>query len=132
MLATCELGGEGGGAGGGGTLPPDSTAVTPFQEGPLLWAACVLAVVGSVYSVDQVADQFTAWYEAQHGLESAQRILDAIHANSASVTPEMIALYELRYDLAKQRRDDAVSAVTGATNTRGLLKKCSRKRTWIT
>jgi hypothetical protein len=104
-----------GGTGGTGTPPAEPTA---FDEGPLLWGACVLAVLGSAYTVDQVAGAFVDWWEAQQAYESASRMLTAIQANDDSVSPETIQLWQFRVQYARDRRDDAlddVSEKTGAT-----------------
>jgi hypothetical protein len=115
-LSSCPDGGwGGGGAGGGGATgggsAGESSFTGPAAEGPLAWAACVLAVLGSAYSIDQVAGAFESWYDAQRDYESARRMLDAIQANPGSTTPETIALWEFRVEYHANRRDDAVNAV---------------------
>jgi hypothetical protein len=110
-------GGTGSGSGGsGGTVSPPA-APTPFNEGPLAWAACVLAVLGATYSVDQVAGQFSDWWEAQRAYESAKRMLDAIYANPQGVSQETTALWEFRVEYQRDRVVAARSAVMDATNT---------------
>lgn len=105
----------------GGTkpVPPpgEDPQKTPYQVGPLAWAACVLAVLGSAYSVDQVAGTFTEWWGAQQDLESARRMLDAIRANPAAVSQETVALWEFRVEYHRNRRDAAMNSLVGATNT---------------
>jgi hypothetical protein len=83
----------------------------------LAWAACVLAVLGTTYSVDQVADAFTKWWDAQRAYESAKRTLDAIYANPQAVSPETAGLWEFRVEYHRDRRDAAMNAVSDATNT---------------
>lgn len=121
-LATCE-GGPGGGStgpgdpggGGGGTVP----GVAPEPDGPLLWGACVLAVIGSIYTIDQVGAKFEAWWEAQKAYNRAKAVYEYAWANRESlVDPSSLAIAEMQMEFAEQRRDDAVGAVhdlTGAS-----------------
>lgn len=117
-LGSCGGSGDwdwGGGGGGGGT---PSAEPTPYDQGPLLWAACVLAVIGGTYSVDVVADKFVAWYEAHRALVAAQRSLNAVlgmQRDGAVFDEAYIALLAYKVEQAKQRRDDAVGAVKEAT-----------------
>lgn len=124
-ISSCPI--EGGGGGGwGGTGTGDGTIETgtdpgtgfagPAAEGPLLWGACVLAVLGSAYSIDQVAGAFESWWAAQREYQSARRMLDAIQANPGSATPEMISLWEFRVEYARNRRDDAMEEVGNLVN----------------
>jgi hypothetical protein len=109
-------GSTGGGIGGTGTTSPNPYAPKDeFAEGPLLWAACVLAFVGGVVSVDDVADKFGGWWDAQQYLQRAQRNLELAQSAGTSVDPGVLEAYVLRRDLAIQRRDDAVGAVEDAT-----------------
>jgi hypothetical protein len=110
----CPGGGGGGGGGAGGGGGP-----APQEAGPLLWAACIVTLVGAELSVTQVADLFSTWYYAERDVTSAQRIMDAMAANPGSVSAEMFAIYQLRLDLAIQRRDDARSAMSSATTISG-------------
>lgn len=116
-------GGPGSGGGGDGT-PSDPTCTAPalcedtaFEEGPLLWGACVLAVLGSAYTIDQVAGSFQSWWDTQREYESAKRTYDAIQANPASVTPEMAELWAFRVEYARNRRNAAMDDVSDKTNT---------------
>jgi hypothetical protein len=103
----------GGGSAGTGTTPPPSS--TAYEEGPLTWGVCVLAVLGSVYSIDQVADAFLAWWNAQKEFESAKRMYDAVVTNPELVSPETIQLWEFQVQYYKDRRDAAISAVSEKT-----------------
>jgi hypothetical protein len=92
--------------------------LTPFEEGPFLWAACVLAVVGGGYSVETVGQKFVGWYDAHKLLVSARRSLDAtLQMQRAGYVfdPAMIELLYYKVEQATQRRDDAVGAVEEAT-----------------
>ncbi|MBB4638595.1 hypothetical protein [Longimicrobium terrae] len=111
----CPGGGGGGGSGGGG----GGGGPAPQQAGPLLWAACIVTIVGAELSVTQVADLFSTWYYAERDVTSAQRIMDAMAANPESVTAEMFAIYQLRLDMAIQRREDARAAMSSATTISG-------------
>lgn len=115
-ISSCPIGGGGGGGGSTGGGTGASTMTGPAAEGPLAWGACVLAVLGSVYAIDQVSAQFASWYDAQKDLESAVRTLESLQANSGSVTPEMMSLWEFRVDVARTRRDDAIGAVRSLVN----------------
>lgn len=112
---TCSSSGSsgGGGAPGGGAMPG-----TP-DEGPLLWAACIVTVIGAELSVAQVGELFSTWYHAEREVASVRRMLDAMSANPGSVSPEMFAIYQLRLDMALLRRDDARSAISAATHVSG-------------
>lgn len=116
----CETGGDGGGVGGPGMVGPGggggevgtgSSFTGPAAEGPLAWGACVLGVLGSGYSIDQVAGAFESWWSTQREYESARRMLDALQANPESTTPEMMSLWEFRVEYHQNRRDDALAAV---------------------
>jgi hypothetical protein len=117
-------GGDGGiGDGGGsGTTPSDpmcpSTGCeepTAYEEGPLAWGACVLAVLGSTYSIYQVAGAFEEWWDTQREYDSAKRTYDAMLANPESVTPEMMELWRFRVEYARNRNDAAISSVSEKT-----------------
>ena len=86
-----------------------------YEEGPLLWGACVLAVVGSSYTIWQVADKFETWYRAYKDAEGAERLWQATVENNAD--PYIQQLYEYQYKQARQRQVDAAGAVSEATNT---------------
>jgi hypothetical protein len=111
-----------GGGGGDGTLRepicPDYGCLTPYEEGPLLWAGCVLALVGGGMSVDIVGDKFVAWYDAHKALVSARRALDTTLAMQRAgyvINPADIELLFYKVEQATLRRDDAVGAVEEAT-----------------
>lgn len=119
-----------GGGGGGGPKSPSPTApkpcpdygcptpTSPYEEGPLAWGACVLAVLGTAYTIDQVAGAFESWWQAQQDYESARRMLEAIQANPGSYTAEMMSLWEFRVEYAEDRRDAAIDSIrekTGGT-----------------
>jgi hypothetical protein len=97
--------------------PPYYPPPSGFNDGPLAWATCVLAVLVTTYSVDQVADAFTTRWDAQRAYESARRTLDAIYANPQAVSPETVGLWEFRVEYHRYRRDAAMSSVSDATNT---------------
>jgi hypothetical protein len=122
--------GEGsGGAGGDGPIGGEgstgdgsgSTSVTgtgPFAEGPLLWAACVVAVIGGTFSVDVVADKFVAWYDAHKALIRARNALNLAldyQRRGYYVEPASLELTYYRLDVATEARDAAVGAVEEAT-----------------
>jgi hypothetical protein len=100
-------GGGGGGGGGDPTVAPD--------EGPVLFAVCVLAMIGSLAAFDIVASSFTEWYAAWKDFTSAQRMLDAIEANNDAVDPAVREVWILRRDIAKTRMDGAVGTIHTAT-----------------
>lgn len=104
---------------GGGTGSGSGTGGTTYQEGPLLWGACVLAVLGSAWTVDQVAGAFQGWWNAQQDYESARRMLDAVQANSANIDPATIQLWEFQVQYYKNRRDDAVAVIEEKTGSTG-------------
>lgn len=122
-ISSCPIGGGPGGGGGstgattGGSSgsstgsPTGSSFTGPAAEGPLAWAACVLGVLNSAYSIDQVAGAFQSWYDAQRDYESARRMLDAIYANPAGTTQETISLWEFRVEYKRDQRDAAIDAV---------------------
>jgi hypothetical protein len=105
----------------GGFGTPDTgeePKLTPYDEGPFLWAACVLAVVGSAYSVEVVGNKFAAWYDAHKALVSARRALDIareMQQNGYVFEPATLQLMYYQLDQAVMRRDDAVGAVEEAT-----------------
>jgi hypothetical protein len=109
-------GGGGGGSTGSDPFCPDFGCPTAFEEGPLLWGACVLAVLGSTYSIDQVASAFKGWWNAQRAYESALRTLDVIRANPDAVSPEMAEVWTLRVEYTRDRRDDAMAEVSEKTD----------------
>lgn len=114
-------GGIGDGGGGGGTpddpMCPDYECEeqTAYDEGPLAWGACVLAVLGSTYSIYQVAGAFEEWWGTQRDYDSAKRLYDAMVANPESVTPEMMELWRFRVEYARNRNDAAISSVSEKT-----------------
>jgi hypothetical protein len=111
-------GGSGGSTGSPGTLCPDygcEEETTAYEQGPLAWGACVLAVLGSVYTIDQVAGAFEDWWVAQREYDSVKRMYDAVVANPESVSPETIQLWEFRLTYARDRKDAAISAVSEKT-----------------
>lgn len=126
-LAGCNDTGAGPTPGDGEDLPdggfgtPDTgeePKLTPYDEGPFLWAACVLAAVGSAYSVEVVGNKFVAWYDAHKGLVSASRNLETalrMQRDGYVWEPGTIELLYYKLDQAYMRRDDAVGAVEEAT-----------------
>jgi hypothetical protein len=105
---------DGGTAGGGGTTFPKATGTA--AEGPLAWGACVLAVLGSVYTIDQVAGEFKGWWEAE------RRYRIAFDSWSYMLNHPETQLYdgqvhdlELRVDIAEKARNDAVESVRQMT-----------------
>ncbi len=106
---------DGGGDGGGGTSGGSGGSGSAYEQGPLLWGACILAMVGSNYSIWQVADKFDAWYRAYQNAQGTQRLWRATVENNAS--PFIQQLYEYQYKQAYQRQQDAAGAVSEATNT---------------
>lgn len=104
----------GGGGGGGDPAPPEDTdPAKSYEQGPLLWTVCVLAMLNSTYTVAQVADKFEAWYKAYREAEGLQRLYQAIIENNPD--PAMRQLYEYQYKQALQRQEDARGAVSEAT-----------------
>lgn len=116
-------GGDGGTGGGDGegderVCPDYGCEKTAFEEGPLAWGACVLAVLGTTYTVGQVAGAFEDWWVAQREYESVRRTYVAVTSNPESVSPETIDLWTFRLKYAGDRRDAAMASVsekTGAT-----------------
>ena len=96
---------ENGGGSGGGT--------SEYEQGPIVWAVCALAVAGSTYSVWDVADEFENWYGAYKDASGAQRLWQATVQNRAD--PYIQQLYEYQYKQARQRQEDAKGAVEKAT-----------------
>lgn len=103
-------GGDGGEYGGGTSPAPPSA----YEEGPLLWAGCVLAVLGTTYSIWQVSDKFQSWYDAHRDAVGAQALWQATVQNNAD--PYIQQLYEYQYRQAHRRAEDAKGAVSEATN----------------
>jgi hypothetical protein len=118
-ITDCNSGGSDGGSDGSSPPPPPGDTVEPDPEGPLLWGACVLAMVGSVYAIDQVGAKFEAWWEAQKEYNRARAVYQYTWDNQDSlVDPSSLAIAEMRMNFALQRRDDAIGAVhdlTGAS-----------------
>jgi len=112
-ISSCPIGGGGGPIGGGrtGTGNSESSFTGLAAEGPLAWAACVLAVLNSAYNIEQLAGAFEGWWDAQRDYESARRTLDAILENPNAVTPETLSLWEFRVEQHQDRRDAAIDAV---------------------
>jgi hypothetical protein len=107
----------GGDFGGGTPGMGEEPAETAYEEGPLAWGACVLAVLGTAYTIDQVADAFAAWWETQREYDSVKRMYDAVIANPESVSPETIDLWTLRLAYARDRRDAAMGSVSEKTGS---------------
>lgn len=111
-------GGSGGYTGGGGSTPPPDDTADP-EPGPLLWGACVLAVIGSVYTIDQVGVKFEAWWKAQKAYNRARAVYQYTWENRESlVDPSALAIAEMEMEFAEQQRDDAIAAIhdlTGAS-----------------
>lgn len=117
-LSSCPIGsggGETGGGGAGGTGSEGDAEPAPFTEGPLLWGACVLAVSGAVISIDDVADKFADWWEAERAMRSARAALSFMYDSGYPYDPNALALAQYRLEQATQRRDDAAGAVRDAT-----------------
>ncbi len=111
--------------GGGGTgpvgpypSPDDSTAARSYEEGPLVWAACVLAVLGSTYSVWEVANEFQGWWDAHREYDMAWRTWYATY-DDPSIPDWEKAYNQLRLNQARQRENDARDDVSSATNASG-------------
>ena len=105
-----------GGGGGGDPAPPENTdPAKSYEQGPLLWGACVLAMVGSTYSITLAAGKFETWYKAYKDAEGAQRLWLAAVENNVDVTRQM--LLEYQYQQARLRQEDAAGAVSEATHT---------------
>ena len=107
-------GGGGGGGGGdtGGPTPPPEEAPTEYEQGPLLWAACVLGVVGSTVSIWIVSERFETWHRAYEDAAGAQRLWQVTVQNSDPITQQ---LYEYQYKQARLREQDAAQAINEAT-----------------
>jgi hypothetical protein len=100
--------------GGGDPTPPEDTAPEKsYQQGPILWGMCVLAMGGSSYSIWQVSDKFESWYKAYQEAEGLQRLYQATLENNTD--PAVRQLYEYQYKQARQRQEDAKGAVSEAT-----------------
>jgi hypothetical protein len=93
--------------------PPTSS---PYSQGPLLWGACILGVIGATMSIDQVSGAFKTWYDASRTLQMQKSVMQSLEANSGSVDPAFYALEEYKLLQAQQRADAAAEAVTDATN----------------
>ena len=108
--------------GGGDSWDPGAPTGTSsgdpkaFEEGPLLWAGCVLAVVGSGMAIDQVADAFKTWYDAAQNLQAEQRVMDSLHANQDNVDPGSYQVEQYRLEQAQQKAADAAGNVSSITN----------------
>lgn len=102
--------------GGGDPLPPENTdPAKSYEQGPLLWGVCVLAMVGSTYSISQVSGKFETWYKAYQEADGLQRLYRATLENDTD--PAIRQLYEYQYKQARQRQEDAAGAVSEATHT---------------
>ena len=104
-----------GGGGGGDPAPPedDTDPAKSYQQGPLLWTVCVLAMLNSTYTVAQVGDKFASWYAAYQEAEGLLRLYQTIVENNPD--PAIRQLYEYQYKQARQRQEDARGAVSEAT-----------------
>ncbi|HYW09344.1 MAG TPA: hypothetical protein VE913_20455, partial [Longimicrobium sp.] len=101
------LGGGGGGGGGDGSAGA-------MNEGIVAWAVCVLAMGGSAYSVWDVSDEFSNWYDAYRAAQRAYRMWRVTVENNAD--PAIQQLYEYMYDQARLRQEDARGDVSKATD----------------
>lgn len=107
-------GGDGDGGSTSGTGIPGATG--PAAEGPLAWGACVLAVLGSVYTIDQVAGQFKGWWEAERRYRVAyDSWVYLLSHPERQLYDGQIHDLELRVDIALDARDAAVDDVRDAT-----------------
>ncbi|HKP75423.1 MAG TPA: hypothetical protein VJT67_07745 [Longimicrobiaceae bacterium] len=97
---------------GNGTAPEGDPQA--FNQGPILWAGCVLAMAGSTLSVMDVLSAFQDWYSAYQNATGAYNLWQATIQNGAS--PETQQLYEYQYRQALQRQEDMKRAVSSATN----------------
>ncbi|MBB4638897.1 hypothetical protein [Longimicrobium terrae] len=112
----CGGGGGGGGTGsGGGGGPSQPPTVTPYEQGPVAFAICVLGALGSLAAFDAVAGSFSEWWSARQEYDSARRMLDMIYANPDYLEPGAKGLWEYRVEQAKLRMDAAIGAVRSAT-----------------
>lgn len=107
-------GGGDSGSGDGGDDDDPQEEDSAYKQGPLLWAVCILAVLGSTYAISEVAAKFEAWYKAYQDAEGAQRLWQAtVQNNTDPVTQQ---LYEYQYKQARSRQEDARGDVASATN----------------
>lgn len=106
-------GGGDSGSGDGGDDDDPEEEQSAYQQGPLLWAVCILAIVGSTQSIWEVANKFEAWYKAYQDAEGAQRLWQATVQNNPD--PVTQQLYEYQYKQARLRQDDAKGDVSSAT-----------------
>jgi hypothetical protein len=114
--------GTGAGGGGSGSTSPGTTTqpsvdgTGAFKEGPLLWGACVLAVINSVYSIDKVAGKFEDWWTAQRAYQLAYANWKHLLQNpERQLYDGQLYDLEFRMDIAEMRRDDAAGAVSEMT-----------------
>jgi hypothetical protein len=83
-----------------------------YDDGLVLWGACIIAMVGSTMDVYDTASEFGAWYEASGALDRAERELRMVLENKSS--HETVLLYQMERDGAQRRFNDAKNAVADA------------------
>lgn len=109
-------GGGSGDSGGGTSSTSFPSATGPAAEGPLAWGACVLAVPGSVYTVDQVAGEFKTWWEAERRYRIAFNNWSYLLSHpERQLYDGQIYDLETRVDIALDARDAAGEDVRDAT-----------------
>lgn len=102
-----EGGGDGSGGGSWGGENPE-----PDEDGPMVFGACVLAVIGATVSVYVVADAFRSWYDTALSIDRVKRILQMDLEHSVRIA------YQLELDRLLERWNDQksnISLLTGGT-----------------
>jgi hypothetical protein len=113
-----------GGGGGGGETPPGvcptwdpDCAAGSYDQGPLLWAACILTLTGSLVSVNDVAGAFQTWHEASGRLSVAERELLMVQENYPHAVDHATLLWaQSQRDQAQLWYNAAKSAVSSSAN----------------
>ena len=94
-------------------------ALTFWRRDPLPPALCVLAVIGYVDSVDDVADEFEAWWQTEKAVRRANAILEDLiglrESGAYYVSESDMDMAYYRLEVATEARDAARGEVSGAT-----------------
>lgn len=106
-------GGGGGGADGTGgpTTPPEE------EDGPIMFAACMAAMIGAAVSLPVLDYYIKDLYEAASAYDKAQREYLRLAVPESNTDPLVLKLYEARRDDALRRYHDSKSAMVIATGT---------------
>jgi len=106
-------GGDGGTGGGGSGGSGDA-----YSEGPGAFALCVGALAGVMIGTATLKMYMDAVYTTAGAVDSERRMLDALLQNGGS--PEMIQLYQTRWENARSRYNGAITNLAIASGGSAL------------